>query len=120
MAMSLIWTAMVGAAILCGLATGNGPAVARGALDGAAAVVLQAVVDVVHPLGDVDMEPGAAVVGLAYLVALVAKLQLHHTGQLFLVLHQKDTFRHFFHLVTVLFLFIGVPVVLQLVHNPVP
>ena len=28
MAMSLIWTAMVGAAILCGLATGNGPAVA--------------------------------------------------------------------------------------------
>ena len=31
MAMSLIWTAMVGAAILCGLATGNGPAVARGA-----------------------------------------------------------------------------------------
>lgn len=39
MAMSLIWTAMVGAAILCGLATGNGPAVARGALDGAAAGV---------------------------------------------------------------------------------
>jgi len=33
MAMSLIWTAMVGAAILCGLATGNGPA------DGAAAGV---------------------------------------------------------------------------------
>ena len=28
---------MVGAAILCGLATGNGPAVAKGALDGAAA-----------------------------------------------------------------------------------
>ena len=39
MAMSLIWTAMVGAAVLCGLATGNGPAVARGALDGAAAGV---------------------------------------------------------------------------------
>lgn len=39
MAMSLIWTAMVGAAILCGLATGNGPAVAKGALDGAAAGV---------------------------------------------------------------------------------
>ena len=37
MAMSLIWTVMVGAAILCGLATGNGPAVAKGALDGAAA-----------------------------------------------------------------------------------
>ena len=39
MAMSLIWTAMVGAAILCGLATGSGPAVAKGALDGAAAGV---------------------------------------------------------------------------------
>ena len=39
MAMSLIWTVMVGAAVLCGLATGNGPAVARGALDGAAAGV---------------------------------------------------------------------------------
>lgn len=39
MAMSLIWTAMVGAAVLCGLATGNGPAVAKGALDGAAAGV---------------------------------------------------------------------------------
>ena len=39
MAMSLIWTVMVGAAILCGLATGNGPAVAKGALDGAAAGV---------------------------------------------------------------------------------
>lgn len=36
MAMSLIWTLMVGAAILCGLTTGNGPAVAKGALDGAA------------------------------------------------------------------------------------
>ena len=31
MAMSLIWTVMVGAAVLCGLATGNGPAVAKGA-----------------------------------------------------------------------------------------
>ena len=39
MAMSLIWTVMVGVSILCGLATGNGPAVARGALDGAAAGV---------------------------------------------------------------------------------
>ena len=39
MAMSLIWTVMVGASILCGLATGNGPAVAGGALDGAAAGV---------------------------------------------------------------------------------
>lgn len=44
MAMSLIWTAMVGAAILCGLATGNGPAVARGALDGAAAGVTTATI----------------------------------------------------------------------------
>lgn len=39
MAMSLIWTVMIGAAVLCGLATGNGPAVAKGALDGAAAGV---------------------------------------------------------------------------------
>ena len=39
MAMSLIWTVMVGASILCGLATGNGPTVAKGALDGAAAGV---------------------------------------------------------------------------------
>lgn len=39
MAMSWIWTVMVAAAVLCGLATGNGPAVARGALDGAAAGV---------------------------------------------------------------------------------
>ena len=39
MAMSLIWTVMVGMSILCGLATGSGPAVARGALDGAAAGV---------------------------------------------------------------------------------
>ena len=39
MAMSLIWTVMVGASVLCGLATGNGPAVAKGALDGAAAGV---------------------------------------------------------------------------------
>ena len=34
--MSWIWTVMVAAAVLCGLATGNGPAVAKGALDGAA------------------------------------------------------------------------------------
>ncbi len=39
MAMSWIWTLMVGAAVLCGLALGNGPAVAKGALDGAAAGV---------------------------------------------------------------------------------
>lgn len=39
MAMSWIWTVMVAAAVLCGLATGNGPAVAKGALDGAAAGV---------------------------------------------------------------------------------
>ena len=39
MAMSLIWTVMVGASILCWLATGSGPAVAKGALDGAAAGV---------------------------------------------------------------------------------
>ena len=39
MAMSVIWTAMVAASILCGLATGNGAAVAKGALDGAAAGV---------------------------------------------------------------------------------
>ncbi len=39
MAMSWIWTLMVGAAVLCGLAAGNGPAVAKGALDGAAAGV---------------------------------------------------------------------------------
>ena len=39
MAMSLIWTVMVGVSILCGLATGNGPAVAKGALDGASAGV---------------------------------------------------------------------------------
>ena len=39
MAMSWIWTVMVGVSILCGLFTGNGPAVAKGALDGAAAGV---------------------------------------------------------------------------------
>ena len=39
MAMSWIWTLMVGAAVLCGLALGNGPAVAKGALAGAAAGV---------------------------------------------------------------------------------
>ncbi|MCI9222813.1 MAG: spore maturation protein A [Oscillospiraceae bacterium] len=39
MAMSWIWTLMVGAAVLCGLALGNGPTVAKGALDGAAAGV---------------------------------------------------------------------------------
>ena len=39
MAMSWIWTVMVGVSILCGLGTGNGPAVAKAALDGAAAGV---------------------------------------------------------------------------------
>lgn len=39
MAMSVIWTLMVGAAILCGLATGNGEAVAAAALEGAGAGV---------------------------------------------------------------------------------
>lgn len=39
MAMSVIWTAMVVVSIVCGLATGNGPAVAAGAMEGAAAAV---------------------------------------------------------------------------------
>ncbi len=39
MAMSIIWTVMVAAAILCGLATGNGDAVAVAALEGASAGV---------------------------------------------------------------------------------
>ena len=39
MAMSVIWTLMVGAAILCGLATGRGEAVAVAALEGAQAGV---------------------------------------------------------------------------------
>ena len=39
MAMSVIWTVMVGAAILCGLATGREGEVAAAALDGAAAGV---------------------------------------------------------------------------------
>ena len=39
MAMSVIWTAMVAVSILCGLATGRGPAVAAAAMDGAAAAV---------------------------------------------------------------------------------
>ena len=39
MAMSVIWTIMVAAAILCGLMTGNGEAVASAALEGAAAGV---------------------------------------------------------------------------------
>ena len=37
--MSIIWTGMVVVSILCGLATGRGPAVATAALDGAAAAV---------------------------------------------------------------------------------
>ena len=39
MAMSIIWTGMVLVSILCGLATGRGPAVATAALDGAAGAV---------------------------------------------------------------------------------
>ena len=39
MAMAVIWTGMVVAAVLCGLATGNGPAVAAAAMEGAAAAV---------------------------------------------------------------------------------
>ena len=39
MAMSVIWTVMVGASILCGLATGRGGDVASAALEGAAAGV---------------------------------------------------------------------------------
>ena len=39
MAMAVIWTGMVAVSILCGLATGNGPAVAAAAMDGAAAAV---------------------------------------------------------------------------------
>ena len=39
MAMSVIWTAMVVVSIVCGLALGNGPAVAAAAMEGAAAAV---------------------------------------------------------------------------------
>lgn len=39
MAMAAIWTGMVVASIFCGLATGNGPAVAAAAMEGAAAAV---------------------------------------------------------------------------------
>lgn len=39
MAMSLIWTGMVLVALICGLATGNGEAVAAAAMEGAAAGV---------------------------------------------------------------------------------
>lgn len=39
MAMSVIWTVMVGAAVICGLLTGNGEAVAAAALNGASAGV---------------------------------------------------------------------------------
>lgn len=39
MAMSVIWTVMVGAAVVCGLLTGNGEAVASAALSGASAGV---------------------------------------------------------------------------------
>ena len=39
MAMAAIWTGMVVISILCGLATGNGPAVGAAALEGAGAAV---------------------------------------------------------------------------------
>ena len=39
MAMAVIWTGMVVISILCGLATGNGPAVGAAALEGAGAAV---------------------------------------------------------------------------------
>ena len=39
MAITVIWTGMVVVSILCGLATGNGPAVAAAAMEGAAAAV---------------------------------------------------------------------------------
>lgn len=39
MAMAAIWTGMVAVSILCGLATGNGPAVGTAALEGAGAAV---------------------------------------------------------------------------------
>ena len=39
MAMAVIWTGMVVLSVLCGLATGNGPAVAAAAMEGAAAAV---------------------------------------------------------------------------------
>ena len=39
MAMAAIWTGMVVVSIFCGLATGNGPAVAAAAMEGAAAAV---------------------------------------------------------------------------------
>ena len=41
MAMTWIWTGMVVVSILCGLATGNGPAVAAAAMEGSSAVRLQ-------------------------------------------------------------------------------
>ena len=39
MTMTIIWTGMVAAAVLCGLATGQGPAVAAAALEGASSAV---------------------------------------------------------------------------------
>ncbi len=39
MAMSFIWTGMVAISLLCGLATGRGPAVASAAMEGAASAV---------------------------------------------------------------------------------
>ena len=45
MAMSVIWTAMVGVSILCGLATGRMAEVAAGAVEGAGAAVERALAD---------------------------------------------------------------------------
>ena len=39
MTMTVIWTGMIGLSILCGLATGRGPAVAAAAVEGASAAV---------------------------------------------------------------------------------
>lgn len=39
------------------------------------------------------LQARSAVEGLFYLVALISELQLHHPGQLFLVLDEQDFFR---------------------------
>ncbi len=41
-----------------------------------------------------QLQSRAAVKGLLHLIALILELQLHHPGQLFLVLHQQNPFRH--------------------------
>ena len=51
MAMTVIWTGMVVVSILCGLATGNGPAVAAAAMEGAAAAVELCLSMAGHPYG---------------------------------------------------------------------